>query len=405
MLVGVSYHVGVFGLTLSHFRSFQRITAQQVEEQSALTTVMNLVDGLELARRMRDLHPWIDVVRKACLHNLALFSIVCEILITLLLFAIPGDPFESLTVLTGERYRIKLAMICVMIVAQTGLFITVMFVSFRLVKAINNRDLSTNFLIQSYIATALLFGGIYFILFAATPHHQFSRSADFDQGIFEVLYIFIHFSLTVMSTTGFGDVYARGVAARLFVLVQMLVSILYNAVIIGLGTSQLIDMQSAKAEKQFDELRKQVSRDASSHEGVDEEIEMMEASIDHSDDHEIDIPSESHNDVDDQNDVQHETSSQLPNQPTNQPTAQPVSKLALHRPTNPSLHTPINQSTITSDDYESEDEGLQAVMLDSVNDDSDEEGSGYAMQGQRGQRFQRINDQPIDDQHDTAIGI
>lgn len=36
-----------------------------------------------------------------------------------------------------------------------------------------------------------------------------------------------------------------------FVLLQMLISILYSAVIIGLGTSQLIDMQAAKAEADF----------------------------------------------------------------------------------------------------------------------------------------------------------
>jgi prefoldin subunit 5 len=36
-----------------------------------------------------------------------------------------------------------------------------------------------------------------------------------------------------------------------FVLAQMLISILYSAVIIGLGTSQLIDMQAAKSEADF----------------------------------------------------------------------------------------------------------------------------------------------------------
>lgn len=400
MLVGVSYHVGVFGLTLSHFRSFQRIAASVEEEQSALTTVMNLVEGLELARRMRNLHPWIDVARKACLRNLALFSIVCEILITLLLFAIPGDPFESLTVLTGERYRVKLAMICIMIVAQTGLFITVMFVSFRLVKAINNRDLSTNFLVQSYIATALLFGGIYFILFAATPHHQFSRTADFDQGIFEVLYIFIHFSLTVMSTTGFGDVYARGVAARLFVLVQMLVSILYNAVIIGLGTSQLIDMQSAKAEQQFDELRRQVSRDASLHDAEPgESIEMMESvdqslnqSQNPSDDVEINIDSELE-----------EKSNHSPSTTdvTSQSHIQKSNNLTSIKPLTGRSPIQSNRSSARiDDDHESGDEDLEAVMLEAV-DDSDEEGTGYAMEGTRGRRFQRIEQ----DQHDTGLGI
>jgi hypothetical protein len=38
---------------------------------------------------------------------------------------------------------------------------------------------------------------------------------------------------------------------------QMLISILYSAVIIGLGTSQLIDMQAAKSEADFREKEKE----------------------------------------------------------------------------------------------------------------------------------------------------
>ena len=275
MLVGMMYHVGVFGLTLSHFRQFQKMSEEErerrkrlkeQEDPSMLTSVMLAVSNLQLARRIREVHPVLDDVRRWCIRHLFWVTAISSILITLLLYAIPGgDPFATLTTADGSAYNIKIAVLTVMVFLESLLAIVVVFVSFRLVRQINSTELSANFLIQSYLSTALLFGGIYFILYAATPHHQFSRRFDSQTSIFEVLYIFLHFSFTVMTTTGFGDIYARGVIARAFVLVEMLVSILYNAVIIGLGTSQLIDLQSAEAEKKFKEVKAEVthSRQAS----------------------------------------------------------------------------------------------------------------------------------------------
>ena len=281
MLVGTTYHVGVFGLTLAHFRSFQRMSEEEKERQrrkaeqdpSVLTSVMSMVEKLQLAARIRNVHPGLDRFRKLCIRHLAIFSVVFQVLVTLLLLAVPGgSPFDALTPADGSRYVVKMLIISVMVLLQFLLFLVILLVSFRLVRGVNNADLTANFLVQSYVATALLFGGIYFILFAATPHHQFSREVDFSTSLFSVLYIFIHFSLTVLTTTGFGDIYARGAIARMVVLVEMLVSILYNAVIIGLGTSQLIDMQSAKAELEFSRLRLQAA-DSQSRAEEDEEQE------------------------------------------------------------------------------------------------------------------------------------
>ena len=181
MLLGCVYHVGVFGLTLAHFRTFQKMSqeekAKREGDPSLLSSVMSLVDQLQLARRIRAIHPNLDRFRRFCVHHLAIFSIVFETLVTLLLFAIPGNPFDTLTPADGSRYSIKIAIIVLMVLLQFGLFVTVLLISLRLVKSINSKDLSANFLVQSYIATALLFGGIYFILFAATAHPPV-QSAD-----------------------------------------------------------------------------------------------------------------------------------------------------------------------------------------------------------------------------------
>ena len=410
MLIGTVYHVGVFGLTLAHFRSFQKLSAEEEEKRknnkSVLSHVMSMVDKLQLAKRIKNVHPWLDTFRRFCVRHLALFSIAFQTLITLLLFAIPGDPFEALTSADGSRYQIKIAIIILMVVLQTFLFITVIFVSFRLVRAINNKDLSANFLVQSYIATALLFGGIYFILFAATPHHQFSRSADFDMSIFEVLYIFIHFSLTVMTTTGFGDIYARGVIARWFVLIEMLVSILYNAVIIGLGTSQLIDMQSAEAEQEFNKLRGESlegsPRNARDQQFFGDDENHREFSDSR---HDEDIPSIEPGfeiSAQDINEAESETSSENGVEMTQQP-----KKINNNKN--------ITRIIINDEDYESEDEALkrdvEAALRDhsedfdeeditSVNDTNNTDESSLRYDDNNNNDFSRISDDDDDDEDD-----
>ena len=297
MLVGLMYHVGVFGLTLSHFRQFQKLSEEEKEEKrreaaertdpSMLASVMHAVSSLQLARRMREVHPWLDVIRLWCIRHLFWLTAISSVLTTLLLYAIPGgDPFATLTSADGSAYSIKIGVLSVMVLLESLLAVVVVFVSFRLVRQINSTELSAGFLIQSYLATALLFGGIYFILYAATPHHQFSRRFDSQTSIFEVLYIFLHFSFTVMTTTGFGDIYARGVIARAFVLVEMLVSILYNAVIIGLGTSQLIDLQSAEAEKNFQHVKAEVSATHSRAASDTDELDLQNVVPDDDDDEE-----------------------------------------------------------------------------------------------------------------------
>jgi hypothetical protein len=263
MLIGTMYHVGVFGLTLSHFRMFQKVSEEQEAADLAagirppfLVRLWQRFAAVPCVIHLRN-HRYTALVKQFCIKYLVVVCVVCQTLNVVLLFVIP-DPFRSLKP-SDPGYANKVIVLTFITFFQTGMFVGVMWVSIRLVKKINNKDITPGFLIQSFLATALLFGGIYFVLFAATPNHQFSHHTAFDLTIFEVLYVFVHFSLTVMTTTGFGDVYARGVVARLFVLTQMLISILYSAVIIGLGTSQLIDMQAAKAETSFQEQQQQVA--------------------------------------------------------------------------------------------------------------------------------------------------
>jgi hypothetical protein len=218
MLLGTMYHVGVFGLTLSHFRTFQKVSEAQdaADLASGRTTCTQRAwtrfTTIPWVARARA-HPYTTRCKSFCIKYLVLVCVVFQALNTMLLLSIP-DPFHTLTPADGARYHSKIVVLTFITLFQTAMFIGVMYISIRLVKKVNNADITAGFLVQSFLATALLFGGIYFVLFAATPSHQFSRHTAFDLTVFEVLYVFVHFSFTVMTTTGFGDVYARGIIAR-----------------------------------------------------------------------------------------------------------------------------------------------------------------------------------------------
>lgn len=217
MLLGTMYHVGVFGLTLSHFRTFQKVNeAEEAADllagrTTAIRRCWNAFAAIPFVHRIR-YHPRSARIKAFCIKYLVLVCVVFQTLNTMLLLTIP-DPFLSLS--SGDDgYGSKVVVLTFITLFQTAMFVGVMYISIRVVRKVNNKAITPGFLIQSFLATALLFGGIYLVLYAATPNHQFSRHTAFDLSVFEVLYVFVHFSFTVMTTTGFGDVYARGILAR-----------------------------------------------------------------------------------------------------------------------------------------------------------------------------------------------
>ncbi len=51
-------------------------------------------------------------------------------------------------------------------------------ISFQLVRQINDKLVSANFLIQSYLSTTVVFAGIYFIVYALTGSKSFHIYID-----------------------------------------------------------------------------------------------------------------------------------------------------------------------------------------------------------------------------------
>ena len=75
--------------------------------------------------------------------------------------------------------------------------------------------------------------------------------------------------MTAMTGTGFGDIFARGVLSRLVASVEMLVSILYTCVIMGMGMLYLCEQMDHKATQELQakgqRLQKLLKRVAAAH--------------------------------------------------------------------------------------------------------------------------------------------
>jgi len=106
----------------------------------------------------------------------------------------------------------------------------------RVVSRVPREDVTLSFLLSSYLSAVLLFACVYFFLFAFAPSHEFSvdRQAGKDQ-VHAVWFAMIYFSMTAMTGVGFGDFFARGVLSRLVCMAEMLLSIGYTSIFIGLG--------------------------------------------------------------------------------------------------------------------------------------------------------------------------
>ena len=132
----------------------------------------------------------------------------------------------------------------IMILFQLVHLLLTVVVSTKLVKQVSHRTVSGWFLVQSYLSAILLFAGIYSLLFRANTA-SFSgvissggadtQNSDLD--LIRVFISFLYFSTATMATVGYGDIYAALWWTKMVVLTQMLLTVLYNTVILSIGLS------------------------------------------------------------------------------------------------------------------------------------------------------------------------
>jgi hypothetical protein len=177
--------------------------------------------------------PWFERLRKGVITNLLLLELILQMLSASLMFTL-NEPFKGLAEKEGADYRATIVVLVIaslLLLAQLALnagislrlmnkisrgsFTDVLDERGDVVARIPKEGVTASFLTQCYMSAILVFASIYFFLFAFTPTHEFSRAAEFSLDVVEVWFTFIYFSCVVMTGTGFGDMYARGLLSRL----------------------------------------------------------------------------------------------------------------------------------------------------------------------------------------------
>jgi hypothetical protein len=326
MMIGITYHMGIFALTLSHFKTMAKNDKQHKllieQEQQRIEELQqhilhneelenHAVDGGNNGYNLLDInystqkkqqklrlwsllpcfhyfhthqHPFLRFLRHFIAHYILLVSILLQSIAISIIWALP-DPLTSVSDLPDSAVHLR-----IIILAFVGLilffqFLLVLTVSIRLINNINSNDLKLSFLAQSYFSTALFFSLLYFVLFTATSSHEFSIEKTHEIDQFSVLSQFMYFSVTAMSGTGFGDIYARGVGSRIAVAAEMLVAIIYQCVIIGVGLSILIEKADEESAERFKTLIQQVKekerkeQEESEGEGIEDEASISLESL------------------------------------------------------------------------------------------------------------------------------
>jgi len=177
------------------------------------------------------LKPWIT-------NNLLLLTFVWQILDVLVLTLIAHKSELAVDVSIG-----------LMIFFQCLNLILIVLVSIKLVKQLLHRNASGLFLVQSYLSTIMLFAGIYMLLFRINmkTFSGLPESADrvISMEMFDIWVRFLYFSVTTMSTVGYGDIYPTMWYSCLVAMLQMLLNTLYTVVIFAKGMAHFAQQQPA----------------------------------------------------------------------------------------------------------------------------------------------------------------
>ena len=121
--------------------------------------------------------------------------------------------------------------------------------SFKYVRGASAVSLS--FLMRVFFSTSVVFAGIYSTISIYQKHAfvevSFGRGKKlFEQSYWSIIYEFLYFSVTTMTTTGYGSISPRTPIAQVFCSLEMIVSQLFTQVILSIGL-QSVAMQLDRA--------------------------------------------------------------------------------------------------------------------------------------------------------------
>ncbi|KNC48487.1 uncharacterized protein AMSG_04935 [Thecamonas trahens ATCC 50062] len=147
----------------------------------------------------------------------------------------------------------------VLVVFQSVMLLAIVMTSIKLTKQLLHGSATGVFLMQSYLSTVLLFAGVYTLLYRIRPSSfrglpasfahettdgsELSHSSTYAATFIRMLY----FSLTAMTTAGFGDIVPAVWYTYFAVSLQLLISVVYTAVIFARGVEALSRAHQARA--------------------------------------------------------------------------------------------------------------------------------------------------------------
>eukprot|EP00035_Acanthoeca_spectabilis_P011269 m.198324 g.198324 ORF g.198324 m.198324 type:complete len:293 (-) comp15291_c0_seq9:1273-2151(-) len=159
-------------------------------------------------------------------------------LLTLLDMTTPASVFSH-----GNNY-FELGI--VLMVACQLLHLLIMVAStVKLAKQLLHHTATSSFLFQSYLSTIVLYAGIYTLLHRYQPDSwsgaETGRALSSEDYVVKSFIIFLYYSTTTITSTGYGDVYPEAWYLYLLVSSEMLLGVLYQAGIFSRGIDLLIN--------------------------------------------------------------------------------------------------------------------------------------------------------------------
>lgn len=242
-LIAIMYFAGIFAMAMGHFRTRMAESNQfQVDSRPSNDHLIN-------RSHVRDTTDITSQIKRWVKHNLFLATLFSQGLNVLILCTIDYK--------MDQHSQLQFNVLFTVCVIQIVQFAFVFGMCLKLVRQIQYLDVSTSFLMQSFLATIIFFAGIYFSIslfntsafvvpvLAATGNskNQFTR-----------FWNFVYFSTTCQTHTGLGDIVPIAWLSRLVVSFHIFVSVLYSVVILGLGLAKLVD-RSVPSDKEVPDER------------------------------------------------------------------------------------------------------------------------------------------------------
>lgn len=227
MLISIVYGIGVFGVGLNAMATNDsEQTTKRPSKPHCLTPLFKWFRSFT----------WIEAVRHFCIRHFFLISMVLQFAA---IFTV--DPAW----LTNNRnYDVHDSGIALLIILELFLFLLVILMAFRLLRQIDAHTVDPWFLTQCFLVTITCFAGFYFtceVVGRKGTFYLVTNSTDPERhySLLELIGEMIYFSITTMVLCGYGDIYPQSPLPQLLCSAQMVFSVLFTAIILGLAVSQL----------------------------------------------------------------------------------------------------------------------------------------------------------------------